>query len=177
MYKLSLEKAEEPEIKLLTPSESQKKARVLKKKSICFIDYSKAFDCVDHNKVWKILKAMGIPKKPACRTRSNSQCCTWNCQVGRPGKRKRRWPQTGQGKARKNETKEGPRTRVRTSGKTNNTPGWPNLHRTGPGRDRHVNRGARASSLSPSCWGALLLLSLDPCALTPQRWIFLLSSK
>ena len=70
MYKLSLEKAEEPEIKLLTPSESQKKARVLKKKkSICFIDYSKAFDCVDHNKVWKILKAMGIPKKPACRTR------------------------------------------------------------------------------------------------------------
>ena len=105
---------------------------------------------MDHNKVWKILKAMGIPKKPACRTRSNSQCCTWNCQVGRPGKRKRRWPQTGQGKARKNETKEGPRTRVRTSGKTNNTPGWPNLHRTGPGRDKHINRGAKASSLSLS---------------------------
>ena len=38
----------------------------------CFIDYSKAFDCVDHNKVWKILKAMGIPKKPACRTRTVS---------------------------------------------------------------------------------------------------------
>ena len=28
----------------------------------CFIDYAKAFDCVDHNKLWKILKAMGIPE-------------------------------------------------------------------------------------------------------------------
>ena len=46
---------------------------------------------------------------------------------------------------------------VRTSGKTNNTPGWPNLHRTGPGGDKHINRGARASSLSLSllCAGAL----------------------
>ena len=40
---------------------------------------------------------------------------------------------------------------VRTSGKTNNTPGWPSLHRTGPGRDKHINRGAKASSLSLSC--------------------------
>ena len=39
---------------------------------------------------------------------------------------------------------------VRTSGKTNNTPGWPSLHRTGPGRDKHINRGAKASSLSLS---------------------------
>ena len=31
----------------------------------CFIDYAKAFDCVDHNKLWKILKAMGIPDKTA----------------------------------------------------------------------------------------------------------------
>ena len=30
-------------------------------KNICFIDYAKAFDCVDHNKLWKILKEMGIP--------------------------------------------------------------------------------------------------------------------
>ena len=44
--------------------------------------------------------------------------------------------------------KEGPGTRVRTSGKTNNTPGWPNLHRTGPGREKHIHRGARASSLA-----------------------------
>ena len=42
------------------------------------------------------------------------------------------------------------KTRMRTSGKTNNTPGWPNLHRTGPGRDKHTNRGAKASSLSLS---------------------------
>ena len=47
-----------------------------------------------------------------------------------------------------NETKEGPRTGVKTSGKPNNTPGWPNLHRTGPGREKHINRGAKASSLS-----------------------------
>ena len=72
MYKPSLEKAEEPEIKLPTGAGSQKKARELKKVFFCFIDYSKAFDCVDHNKVWKILKEMGIPKKPVCRTRSNS---------------------------------------------------------------------------------------------------------
>ena len=38
----------------------------------------------------------------------------------------------------------GPRTRVRTSGKTNSTPGWPNLHRTGPGREKHIKRGAKA---------------------------------
>ena len=37
-----------------------KKARELKK-IICFTDYAKAFDCVDHNKLWKILKEMGIP--------------------------------------------------------------------------------------------------------------------
>ena len=33
---------------------------------ICFIDYAKAFDCVDHNKLWKILKEMGIPEHPTC---------------------------------------------------------------------------------------------------------------
>ena len=45
----------------------------------CFIDYAKDFDCVDHNKLWKILKAMGIPlppdlplEKPICRSGSNS---------------------------------------------------------------------------------------------------------
>ena len=38
-----------------------KKAREFQKKNICFIDYAKAFDCVDHNKLWKILKEMGIP--------------------------------------------------------------------------------------------------------------------
>ena len=67
---------------------------------------------------------------------------------------------------------------VRTSGKTNTTPGWPDLHTTGPGRDKQIKREAKASSpsLSPARWGALLM-SLDRCALTPRRWIFLLSSK
>ena len=81
------------------------------------------------------------------------------------------------GKAWENRTKEGPRT----SGKTNNTPGWPNLHRTGPGRDKHIKRGAKASaralSLSPTRCGALLFTSLDRRSLKPQRWIFLLFSK
>ena len=71
------------------------------------------------------------------------------------------------------------RTGVRTSGETNNTPGWPNLHRTGPGRDKHINKRAKASwlTVSPAHWGALLLVSLDRRALMPERWIFLLSSK
>ena len=47
------------------------------------------------------------------------------------------------------------RTGVRTSGKTHNTPGWPSLHRTGPGRDKHINRGAKASSLFLLRAGAL----------------------
>ena len=42
----------------------------------CFIDYAKAFDCVDHNKLWKILKEMGIPdlplEKPVCMSGSNT---------------------------------------------------------------------------------------------------------
>ena len=59
MYKLDLEKAEEPEIKLPTFMGSWKKAREFQKKIyFCFIDFVKAFDCVDHNKLWKILKEM-----------------------------------------------------------------------------------------------------------------------
>ena len=45
-------------------------------KYICIVDYAKAFDCVDHNKLWKILKEMGIsdlpPEKSVCRSRSTS---------------------------------------------------------------------------------------------------------
>ena len=63
-----------------------KKARELQKNIyFCFLDYAKAFDCVDHNKLWIILKEMGIsdhlnlpPEKPVCRTRSNSYNWTWN---------------------------------------------------------------------------------------------------
>ena len=55
-----------------------KKAREFQKTIyFCSIDYAKAFDCVDHNKLWKILKEMGIPdhlplEKPICRSGSNS---------------------------------------------------------------------------------------------------------
>ena len=60
MYKLDWEKAEEPEIKLPISVGSLKKAGEFQKNiCFCFIDYAKAFDCVDHNKLWKILKEMG----------------------------------------------------------------------------------------------------------------------
>ena len=39
----------------------------------CFIDYAKAFDCVDHNKLWKILKEMGIPDPLTCLLRNQMQ--------------------------------------------------------------------------------------------------------
>ena len=62
MFELVLEKAEEPEIKLPTSSGSSKKQKSSRKNiCFCFIDYAKAFDCVDHNKVWKALQEMGIP--------------------------------------------------------------------------------------------------------------------
>ena len=70
MFKLVLEKAEEPEVKLPTSAGSWKKQESSRINIyFCFVDYAKAFNCVDHNKLWEILKEMGIPKKPACRTR------------------------------------------------------------------------------------------------------------
>ena len=69
MFKLDLEKAEEPEIKLPTSVGSSKKQREFQK-NICFIDYAKAFDCVDHNKPWKILKEMWIPDHLTCLLRN-----------------------------------------------------------------------------------------------------------
>ena len=68
MFKLVLEKAEEPKIKLPTSAGSSKKQENSRKTSIyfCFIDHGKAFDCVDHNKLWKILKEMGIPDHLTC---------------------------------------------------------------------------------------------------------------
>ena len=63
MFKLVLEKAEEPEIKLPTSAGSSRKQESSRKNIyFCFIDYAKAFDCVDHNKLWKVLKEMGIPE-------------------------------------------------------------------------------------------------------------------
>ena len=58
-YKLDLEKGEESEIKLPIICWIIEKAREFQK-NFCFIYYTKAFDCVDHNKLWKILKKMGV---------------------------------------------------------------------------------------------------------------------
>ena len=67
MFELVFKKAEEPEIKLPTFAGSWKKAREFQKNIyFCFIDYAKAFDCVDHNKLWRILKEMGIPDHLTC---------------------------------------------------------------------------------------------------------------
>ena len=71
MFKLVLKKVEEPEIKLPTAAGSSKKQESSRKTSIfCFIDYAKAFDCVDHNKLWQILKEMGIPDHLNCLLRN-----------------------------------------------------------------------------------------------------------
>ena len=66
MFKLDLEKAEEPEIKLQTTTGSLKKQEFQKNIYFCFIDYAKAFDCVDHNKLWKILQEMEIRDHLTC---------------------------------------------------------------------------------------------------------------
>ena len=67
IFKLILEKAEEPEIKLSTSAGLLKRHESSRKKIyFCFIDYAKAFDCVDHSKLWKILKEMGIPNHLTC---------------------------------------------------------------------------------------------------------------
>ena len=61
LFKLVLKKAEEPEITLPTSAGSLKKQEFQKSIYFFFIDYAKAFDCVNHNKLWKILQEMGIP--------------------------------------------------------------------------------------------------------------------
>ena len=71
MFKLDLEKAEVPEIKLSTSVGSLKKQESSRKNiHFCFIDYAKAFDSVDHNKLWKILQEMGIQDHLTCLMRN-----------------------------------------------------------------------------------------------------------
>ena len=71
MFRLVFEKAEEQEIKLPTSAGSWKKQESSRKNIyFCFIDYAKAFDCVDHNKLWKILKEMEIPDHLTCLSRN-----------------------------------------------------------------------------------------------------------
>ena len=82
MFEMDLEKAKQPEIKLPTFIGSSKK-QDQKNIYFCFIDYAKAFDCVDHNKLWKIQVVCGRPpdlthEKPVCRSRSNSLYWIWN---------------------------------------------------------------------------------------------------
>ena len=91
MFKLVLEKAEEPQIEL---PPSWKKQKFQKNIYFCFIDYAKAFDCVDHNKLWKILKEMGIP--------DHLTCLLWNLYAGqeatvRTKHRMTDWFQIGKG--------------------------------------------------------------------------------
>ena len=95
MFKLVLEKAEEPEIKLLTYAGSSKKAREFQKNIyFCFIDYAKAFDCVDHNKLWKILKEMGIAGHLTCLLRN---LCSGQEGTVRTGHGTTDWFQIGKG--------------------------------------------------------------------------------
>ena len=69
MFKLVLEKAEEPEIANI--HWIIEKAREFQKNIyFCFIDYAKAFDYVDHNKLWIILKELGIPDHLTCLLRN-----------------------------------------------------------------------------------------------------------
>ena len=70
MFKLDLERAEEPEIKLPTSIGSLKNQEFQENIYFCFIDYAKAFDSVDHNKLWKALNEMGIPDCLTCLLRN-----------------------------------------------------------------------------------------------------------
>ena len=70
MFKLDLEKAEEPEVKLPTSAGSSKKTEFQKNIYFCFIDYAKAFDCVDHNKLWKNSERDGNTRPLTCLLRN-----------------------------------------------------------------------------------------------------------
>ena len=94
MFKLDLEKTEEPEIKLPTSIGSLKKQEFHKNIYFCFIDYTKAFDCMDDNKLWKILQEMGIPDYCTCllKNRYAGQEATVGTGHGTTG-----WFQIGKG--------------------------------------------------------------------------------
>ena len=73
MFKLDFKKAEESEIKfdqMIKPKIIKKAREFQKNIYFCFIDYTKAFDCVDHNKLWKILQKMGMPDHLTCLLRN-----------------------------------------------------------------------------------------------------------
>ena len=73
MFKLVLEKAEEAEIHWISeniPWIIEKAREFQKNIYFCFIDHAKAFDCVDHNKLWNILQEMGTPNHMTCLLRN-----------------------------------------------------------------------------------------------------------
>ena len=70
MFKLDLEKAEDPEIKLPTSTGSRKKQESSRATSISALLTAKAFDCMDHNKVGKILKEIGLSHNLTCLLRN-----------------------------------------------------------------------------------------------------------
>ena len=78
MFKLDLEKVEEPQIQFPTSAGSSKKHESSRNIYFCFIDYAKAFDCVDHNKLENSLRDGNNrppylpPEKSICRSGSNS---------------------------------------------------------------------------------------------------------
>ena len=94
MFKLVLEKEEESEIKLQHPLDHQKAREFKKNIYFCFIDYDKAFHCVDHNKLWKILKEMGIPHHLTCLLRN---LYTGQEATARTGNETTDWFQIGKG--------------------------------------------------------------------------------
>ena len=71
VFKLGLEKAEEPEIKpeINIPWTIEKAREFQKNVYFCLIDYAKAFDCLNHNKLWKILKELEVPDHLTCLLR------------------------------------------------------------------------------------------------------------
>ena len=70
MFNLDLEKADEPEINCQHPLDHRKKREFQRNIYFCFIDYAKAFVCVDHKELWKFLKEMGIPDHLTCLLRN-----------------------------------------------------------------------------------------------------------
>ena len=66
MFKLVLEEAEGPGLNCQHLLDHRKSKRVPENTYFCFIDYAKAFDCVDHNKLWETLQEMGIPDLLTC---------------------------------------------------------------------------------------------------------------
>ena len=69
IFKLDLEKSEEPEMKLPTSVGTQKRQENIQNIYFCFIDCTKAFNCVDHKILWKIFKQTGIPDHLTCQLR------------------------------------------------------------------------------------------------------------